>query len=247
MSSRCRIRSRRLADASSSCWYLTQIEDRASEPLTNTASAHEVTTRKKHRPEQDALFLLCMYPSLLNTNQPPHWRRNTGPFFKFPLANFTLCKDSYFTSQELRENFNHLQIWETVSLGVNTTLEHPVIATIRKTEKSLATQQHIWNQVAESWEGRNYSCSTHHLFWENGKYAETPFLHQNRTDHLRKYFMFKKKNPSTDYPQTLLVSNKPKEPADDSFFGATKLEHGQRVWWSAYRSPSLLGPSLAQP
>ena len=57
----------------------------------------------------------------------------------------------------------------------------------------------------------------------------------------------KKKNPSTDYPQTLLVSNKPKEPADDSFFGATKLEHGQRVWWSAYRSPSLLGPSLAQP
>lgn len=196
MSSRCRIRSRRLADASSSCWYLTQIEDRASEPLTNTASAHEVTTRKKHRPEQDALFLLCMYPSLLNTNQPPHWRRNTGPFFKFPLANFTLCKDSYFTSQELRENFNHLQIWETVSLGVNTTLEHPVIATIRKTEKSLATQQHIWNQVAESWEGRNYSCSTHHLFWENGKYAETPFLHQNRTDHLRKYFMFKKKNPA---------------------------------------------------
>lgn len=130
--------------------------------------------------------------------------------------------------------------------GVNTTLEHPVTATIRKTEKSLATQQHIWNQVAESWEGRNYSCFTHHLFWENGKYAETPFLHQNRTNHLRKYFMFFLKKKAQIILRLLFGSNKPKEPAD-GLFGATKLENGQRVWWAAYHFPSLLGPSLAQP
>ena len=218
-------------------------------PRPRQRPAHKVTARKEQRSEQDALFLLCIYPSLLTTDQPPHWRRNTGLFFKFPLTDVTLCKDSYFTSQELRENFfcttyryERLFLW-----GVNTTLEHPVTATIRKTEKSLATQQHIWNQVAESWEGRNYSCFTHHLFWENGKYAEPPFLHQNRTNHLRKYFMFlKKKKKAQIILRLLFGSNKPKEPAD-GLFGATKLENGQRVWWAAYHFPSLLGPSLAQP
>lgn len=54
MSSRCRIRSRRLADASSSCWYLTQRGERATESYTKAATpAQKVTSSKEYCQEQE--------------------------------------------------------------------------------------------------------------------------------------------------------------------------------------------------
>lgn len=48
MSSRCLIRSRRLADASSSCWYLTQTKERASEPKTKAAAPAQKITHESN-------------------------------------------------------------------------------------------------------------------------------------------------------------------------------------------------------
>jgi hypothetical protein len=160
MSSRCLIRSRRLADASSSCWYLTErrnsswVLTQSSHSSTRVTAFRNIVKHTKWNSKTHSSYQA--YPrGQLHTDHPSQGEYRAHSCFHSQVLSCVIIVT--ILSRDTERVFFSPQGKNFLCGGL---IQDENIQSVTL----IKTQEKIWHQMTESWNVWNYSHSIDHLF-----------------------------------------------------------------------------------